>query len=275
MRYGNTGGMVGSRSIGDWYADAEGRYSDSPGHDWENDDPQDRNRDSWLDRLQREEPRMPPPSQAAGRRSGASREAQRTAQSTGRVTRPYFQDVVNAVHTLRAERPGIGDKTLLRRLRDQGYTNVTQSDVRKALRQAPALAPSDRHRKGKQTKRVSALPVPTGRPNPSARASDFAAAARTLWTKAPDLSIDELTRLLHGRGWTMFTEADVRKVLSTLSPRPSPDRKPPRTAARKGKAIKPRQLRRANSVAASPQPRADICPSCGVAVSLLGLCRCS
>lgn len=260
-------------SIGDWYADAEGRYSDSHGHDWENDDHPDRNRDSWLDRLPREEPRIPPQRRSTGRKSRTSREARPVPRPASRAARPYFQEVVNAVHALRAKHPKMGDKALTRRLHGLGFTSVKQSDVRKALRRDPAPTPGERHNRGNQARQAGNLPVPVGQPATSGRMSDFVVAVRNRWTKAPDLSVQAMTRLLHGHGWTMFTEDDVRKVLQSFMSAPSPDRKPSRTAAWKGRAAKSEH--RAKGATASPQSRADICPSCGVAVSSMGQCRCS
>lgn len=261
-------------SIGDWYADAEGRHSDH-GHDWENDDQPDRNRDSWLDRLPREEPRIPPPSRSAPRKPRTGRQVRRVPEPTSRAPRPYYQEVVNAAHALRAKHPGMGDKALARRLRDLGYTTVKQSDVRAALRRDPGPVPSERHNKGIQAKRLGSLAVPVGQPIASGRTSDFVVAVRTFWIKAPDLSLEALTRLLHGRGWTAFTQDDVRKVLRSLESGLDRDRNPSRTAAGKGGAVRSGRKRRGDVATAVPGSRADICPSCGVAVSSSGQCRCS
>lgn len=77
--------MVVSRGIGDFYADAEGRGSDLPGYDWENDDAPDRTPDVWLDGLvsssstQRVSVRLP------GRAKGPSSPRRSTSSATRQV----------------------------------------------------------------------------------------------------------------------------------------------------------------------------------------------
>lgn len=261
-------------SIGDWYANADGRYSDNHGHDWENDDQPDRNRDSWLDRLPRTEPRIPPQRRRAEapRKARNGRKALPVPRHADRAPRHYLHEVVNAAHALREKHPAMGDEELARRLRDRGFTTIKKRDIRKLLRRDPGPTPNNRPNSEKQTKRAGSLPVPVGRPVVSGRMGDFAVAVRAFWIKDPDLSVRVLTRLLRDRGWITFTEDDVKKVLRSLTSS-DPHVKSPRKPARKSRSLKSR--RKARGAAASLQGRVDICPSCGVAVSSLGRCRCS
>jgi hypothetical protein len=361
--------VIGKLTISDWYADAEGRDSEAPGYDWENDDRPDRTPDSWLDRLGSKTAAVPQQSRSVGRRTAPQRAPSPARSSTARSSSPSIREIANAARPIRAAQPNLSDKALAKRLRQQrGWTAVTQADVRKALGNDTSgptrdvRATSSGHGRQPVGKRTSGS-------SPSRPVSDpplrkVADAVRTLRLAEPAASTETLTQLLRQRGWTAVTQADVLKALGSMAPQPRSGRpqtpattksrpkqanQPPpgpspasrsianpslqaiaraarallaaqpglgyKTLARRlqedgwtmvtqahvrkalgGTTPQPRKPRPPTPSAAktrhkqadreatrfieklarrTPMPRASVCPSCGTPVSVLGRCRCS
>lgn len=121
------------RTIGDWYADAEGRHWDVPGYDWENDDKPDQTPDSWIDRLPPQTQRLPPARSGSPRKPGPSRRRTTTgstASAADRRVAPASAPVLKeAARLLRSQLPGAKAKTIARKLREKGWLNATTAQV--------------------------------------------------------------------------------------------------------------------------------------------------
>ncbi len=113
--------------------------------------------------------------------------------------------------------------------------------------------------------------------DPSPR--DIAKAARALLAAEPGLSYKTVAqRLQQYKGWTKVTRADVSAALASNAPRRASRRRlpSPRPANGGRKQSEREEARFLETLAhTKPAPRAIPCPSCGGAVSISGLCRCS
>ncbi|SCG67739.1 hypothetical protein [Micromonospora coxensis] len=278
--------VVGKKSIDGFYADAEGRGWDAPGYDWENDDRPDQTPDSWLDRLTSSPttrrvgaamrgtaPRVskPPPARAA---TGGARAVPSPRQ-------PSEREIAEAAHRIRAEIPNIGPKGIAKRLRQHGWTRVDHRVVGMALQRHPApaaggkknkAAPASPPRTTGRSERLTGPAKKTGQAGGTGQAqplSKFERAVRTARIDMPGMDVAGIVRRLRRYGWPTCTDADVRHALG-MSPGTGPVKsgrsRPPRG---NGSATK-----RAQPLTCS-LPAAEICPSCGVRVSMLGTCRCS
>jgi hypothetical protein len=244
-------GVAGQQNIGDWYADHEGRHLENPRYDVENDDEPDRNRDGWVDRLASDKPHEPVP---AGRPGKTKRQGSRRAAAS---REPLSQNVIDIVHAMRAKWPGIADEQIVTLLRQHGVSDITRDLVIEAIAHKPR--PED---PGPRQERIDAR-----------KPGQFVAAVRVHWAKDPSFTAKTIAARLRLRGWAEATEAEVQQVLVMLNGR-SPVAK---ERVRKSTGSRPRRRRSARIVAltdAQGHP-APVCPSCGVAVSQLGLCRCS
>lgn len=254
-------------SIGDWYADAEGRGSDGPGYDWQNDDRPDRTPDSWLDRL------TPGPDDQGTSGTFVQPKIKPRSPKSRKKTAPRayeasWPEIVKAAHLLRAARPGIKDQTLAKRLRQAGYLNISVARVQQALATSPppkvAANPSARRKPAPQRsaqpkRRASIAPRPaaTRQRNPQ-KPKSLTQAARALHQEMPKLDLHELTRRLRERGWHTISEADVAAALGPSQP------ETPKQSPRESTPILP-----------TPVLHPGACPACLMVVSALGQCRCS
>lgn len=285
------------RTIGDWYANAEGRDSADFRRDWDNDDRPDRTPDSWLDRLK---PSERPAAVRPSRRSAS------TSRGGLRGTVPTQRGLADAARELQRRMPGIKDKTLVRHLRQRGWLDVSEEQVRKALRAHPAR-PSSQSRgattattppsanpkpaktrtmdggtvtvihpptnfppKTKARGTIDAVSPPTATRKPAKTDTSSRRERRTLadvvravLVSRPGLNTRRLTQEVRASGWPKATERQVKAVRKSLPPSPPAPTPPPR------RIQVPPPLRTVRT------PRPDACFACGVVPSPLGSCRCS
>ncbi|MEU4634096.1 hypothetical protein ACIBM8_21935 [Micromonospora aurantiaca] len=289
--------VVMRRTIGDWYANAEGRDSADFRRDWDNDDRPDRTPDSWLDRLK---PSERPAAVRPSRRSAS------TSRGGLRGTVPTQRGLADAARELQRRMPGIKDKTLVRHLRQSGWLNVSEEQVRKALRAYPA-GPSSQSRgtttattppsanpkpaktrtkdggtitmiypptdppppksKARGTIKVvspsPATPKPAKNGTPSRERPTLADVVREVQASRPGLGTKRLTQEVRARGWQGATEKQVKAARKSLPPSPPA----PTPVLRRIQVPPPLRTVR------TPHP--DACFACGVVPSPLGSCRCS
>lgn len=274
-----------ARSIGDFYADAEGRGSELSGYDWENDDAPDRTPDAWLDRLASSRPAqrvgLASAKGAKGRsgRRGSANSVTRKGQSPAGSRRPTEREIANAAHEIRASIPDIGAKGIAKRLRQRGWAFVDSLAVDRALKRYVIPDRKQKSRSvpsrgtgagGQELGRVQGVLVQQGGAMVGRRLRNFAKVARYLAARDPEMSLAGITRRLQRLGWPTCTEADVRRALGmspTAAPRPTQASPPP-------KSSRP-AVDNSPSLRAAPRPSAEVCPSCAVRISVLGICRCS
>jgi hypothetical protein len=244
--------------INDWYLNAESQGSDRPGYDWENDDPPDRTPDSWLDRLgQRDE--MPP--QRIRRDGRSTRSPRVSAKPATHIAAQPRGNLAEAARAVLAAEPGLSYRAVAGRLRQRGWPAVTRADVGKVL----ARSASDPQQSAPRvaSKRQSSANLPL---------RDIATAARAILTAKPGLSYQAVAERLQRNGWPTITRAHVSRALKTTSRLRLSEPENQRTGRQRTRA----EARFLGRLArANPMPRAEICPSCGTAVSISGLCRCS
>ena len=240
------------------------------------------------------------PQSTAGRQAPplVSRRSRRGGQSPSSVPNaawptgtPSPPQIAKAAHDMRATEPRLGFKTIARRLRERGW-NVTRADVRNVLGpKVPQLTAVPQPTAGRQAPpvvfRSAAESQPVGQtpstiPNVAGPADipslpQIAKAAHGMRAIEPWLSDKSVALRLRERGWNV-TEADVREALGKKPVRSTRGRAtvPRRTKKRGTQDLPVRRgasSKRRSSSASST--RVALCPSCGVAVSLLGTCRCS
>lgn len=237
------------RSIGDWYADAEGRGSDGPGFDWENDDRPDRTRDTWLDRLGPERGALPAqqnrPSkqnQPIDRKASSSRKPRPTSGRAARSPKPPPHKVAMAAFALFRNDQHLSHSAVAIRLQQRGggWKAVTAADVREALT-----------RKGSPARRKQSPPASTGggkqrdwtRRNrssnnparPAASPHTIAMIAHNLRAaQSRRLGADEIAQYMRLQGWSTVTSADVRNALALTGPGPDTGRRPATSVAGSG-----------------------------------------
>lgn len=266
--------MVGRRGIGDWYADAEGRGSDDPRYDWENDDRPDSTSDSWLDRVSSRVRDVPAKTRAASHPRANQSAPQAPRSSSARSGGPLLRNVAEAAHNLRAKDRNLSDEMIAERLRQRGWASVTQAYVREALERYPS-------RRSLESRSTTSAAGAAGSRQPdvaqvaSSRAdgspiSEFAAAVHALRVRMPELGIKGLARSLRNSGWPQCTRAQVRAVLQPTPSGASRTRAAAPVSRGPSRQLLPAPARRAAAVSA-----AEMCPSCGVRVSALGWCRCT
>jgi len=284
---------MGWRTIGDWYANAQGDGTEFSSYDWENDEAPDRTPDRWLDRtgVVSESIELSdhlPDHDAADDAGPFQSMSRRSITFLGR-TRSTHPDpeLVAAIRALQSRMPRAKDTTIARHLRRAGWTDVTGADVQLILGSAPndppkagdhtrANKPAASHpRTPRQTSQDLAAGTPVGAsqsgmpatpdsaqratPTPpvGARRQELVRAIRALRAEFPRLRRKGLTARLRARGWHDVTPAEVQAAYeSSLAPTPAPQGRSNRPLAARG---------------AHP----DACPACGVVVSSQGRCRCS
>ncbi len=240
-------------SIGDWYTNASEHERGNLRYDWQHDDPAEGAPVPWPDGYP----------VRRGRASGTK--GRRAARSAGIVTtrrgaivgtaRSSLADgsdepkLAAAARRIRANVVGISMAWLTQRLRQNGWPDVTEERVRSALHgrrtaqpaaPRPILFPIERAPARPAVKRAAG----TSRPPLAAEIGRLQAAHH-------GIAIKGLTRRLRADGWWDVTQDQVRTMLEATpaTRRSRPDHSEPR--------------------------RADTCPSCGTAISILGICRCS
>lgn len=260
------GSVVVRRTISDWYTNAEGRNSSDSRHDWENDDQPDRTPDVWLDRLK-------PTDRAGYTRSSRGSASTGTSGKASRRTVPTRRDLADAARGLRERMPGIKDSTIVRHLRQDGWSQVSVDQVRAALRahpapprrqplpnrpsEAPKIAPKQQQDTVTViSPRTAAKPAST--PAAARGRQTLAEVARAMRAKYPQLGMKKLTKQVQGRGWPMATLKQVEAALQE-----------PRAT----RPVRSRPASMSFSAVRAPQP--DTCFACGVVPSILGTCRCS
>ncbi|MEV4533436.1 hypothetical protein AB0J82_06345 [Asanoa sp. NPDC049518] len=161
---------------------------------------------------------------------------------------PPRQDIIDLVHAVRARSPQLAAGQIAALLRQKGIVGITEHGVNRALENEPR----------QRRPRMEAV----GARGPR----EFAGDVRTLWAKDPWLTAKAMAARLRRRGWTQITEIDVQAALAVLNA-------PSNAVSRRDRKMKPGRI--AALTGAPAQPAALVCPSCGVAVSQPGLCRCS
>lgn len=262
--------MVIRRTISDWYTNAEGRDSSDSRHDWENDDQPDRTPDVWLDRLQ-------PASREGYTRPSGGFASKATSGNADRRAKPTQRDLAGAARALRERVPGIKDSTIARRLRQDGWSEVSCDQVRAALRAHPApprrqppserpskarrVAPKQKQQQSHGTITIISPPTatkPAGKPAAAGGNQTLAEVARVVRMRYPQLGMKKLTKQVQARGWPTATLKQVEAALQQPRPKPPVQKRPAPLSF---------------PVARDPLP--DTCFACGVVPSLLGTCRCS
>jgi hypothetical protein len=283
-------------SIRNWYANESSRDRGGLAHDWENDEPYERTPDSWLDDLEltradglyrRPAPRQRSVASGSSPRSGAPAEPRQNAPAAPRGTRPAARgqtrpaaprgtrpaargqtppaaprearpaargqtppaaprrDVAAsgdslrvAVHVLRTLIPGIGAKGLTRLVRGHGWPSATKVAVQsiiEGLQSGPRPAPA------------------AG--DPATLPTVIAVMRSAAGVRGGD---DATLRALRRCGWAHVTRAQVAAAQA-----------PWHASSPSG----PAEARRVDD--RSRMQRAEVCPSCNTAISVLATCRCS
>jgi hypothetical protein len=157
-------------SIRDWFDNASARERGGFRYDWRDDDPIDRTPDSWLDNLSPAGGRPAPaaPARPAIRnRSASAAPARSSKRNAGPVVRGNGTDqtLAQAIQSLRATFPGIGNKGVVRRLRQSGWTSLSDDALEVLLEAGPPPPPVNSRRSTAQVRRPNAAARPArGRP---------------------------------------------------------------------------------------------------------------
>jgi len=198
------------------------------------------------------------------------------ASSRPFTPRPSSHAIAIAAFGILTRHPGIGLAAVVRHLWERKqWTEVTEADVQRALR---------RHTRRRRNRIVSGpaahgtaqskTPDASATPGPYFPLGILEATVCALRANRPDLSIKGLAEYMRGQGWSGITSSRVRGALERGVATPRYDRKttiqarvsdPPSTE------IHPHEMWSLSA----PEPGEGICPSCGVRVSIMGLCRCS
>jgi hypothetical protein len=236
-------------SIRNWYANESSRDRGGLAHDWENDEPYERTPDSWLDDLELTRAdglyRRPAPRQRSVASGSLRSSGVPTAPRQPRPVAPRHPDVPSsgdsldvAVHVLRTLIPGIGTKGLTRLVRGHGWPSATKAAVQAITEE-----------------------LQSGR-RPAPVSSDRATLAMVIGVMRSAADVkggdDVVIGALRRCGWTHVTRAQVAAA-----------RAPWHASSPSGPAEAGRVADR------SPIHRADVCPSCNTAISVLARCRCS
>lgn len=231
---------------------------------------------------------MPQPSGAAATSTGeASRRDGTPIDESERLTL--------AVLVIRKAEPGITNDRLRQRLRRCGWPTISEAGVRAAIEVMKAEQAVLKH----------AATTPAGGPAAHSKGDldpeSLIVAVRVLRDVFPRLSSGELARRLREFGWHLVARDQVRTAMTTLDPESARAWSPPalRTkpvgatanaaaanmldrSASTTRTQPPKSPRKTRSTISrnrgskpSPDPRLETCPSCGVAISVLGTCRCS
>ncbi|MFG1674630.1 hypothetical protein [Micromonospora sp. NPDC049282] len=273
------------RTIADWYSNAEGRDSADFRRDWENDDRPDRTPDTWLDRLK--------PSERAAAVPPA-RPSALTSRGSMRGKVPTQRGLADAARELRGRMPGIKDKTLVRHLRQSGWLDVSEEQVRKALRAHPArpsvqsrgtttatTPPSANPKPAKTRTRdggtITVIHPPTNPPPKTKARGTIKVVSAPAATRKP-AKTGTSSRERHAL-------ADVVRAVQASQPGIGIKQLTQEIRARGWPTATRKQVESArHSLRPSPPPpvlrtvrtpRPDACFACGVVPSPLGSCRCS
>jgi hypothetical protein len=174
-----------------------------------------------------------------------------------------------AIRVIRKTTPGLTLEQLTEQVRRCGWPDATRAGMRVAVEEL------------RETSRSNAsTPLTQGRLSHDL----MIVAVRALHAMAPHADAADLTRLLRQYGWHLTPPEQVRVALAKVRPRKSANRAKPQPSTKRAEkprtpAPAQRRTRPGNPDHyrrdVTPLPKAEVCPSCGSAVSVLGTCHCS